>query len=65
MLSAQLQRDNCSRDEPASKNVQNGSSGEFQPQFWILPFTCIFATAHILHKINAFSKSDAENILNR
>jgi hypothetical protein len=27
-------------------------------------FTCIFATAHILHKINAFSESDPENILN-
>ncbi len=35
ILSAQLQRDNCSRDEPASINVQNWSSGEFHPQFWI------------------------------
>jgi hypothetical protein len=40
-----------------------GLEGSFTPSFGFA-FTCIFATAHILHKINAFSESHPENILN-
>jgi hypothetical protein len=59
ILSAQLQRDNRSRDEPASINVQNWSSGEFHPPVLDLPLPASWP----LHAFFIKSKPSQNQIL--